>query len=163
MLRGYGMPYDRAIGWSEDLCQRAWQTAYEERDTFDPNKGEFFTWLYGIAKNHVRNWLRKNSNWREIPTDPEEFKLLPLKKRRWESPSQQTERTQLMQILDEQIENLPSRYRDVMRLTRQGDTHTEIAEKLKIQPATARKRFSKGVEMLRVRLQRLGLYDELVG
>ncbi|MBI1368053.1 MAG: sigma-70 family RNA polymerase sigma factor [Planctomycetes bacterium] len=46
---------------AEELFQATSLTLWERRDQFDPGAGEFAGWAYGIALNHVRNHLRKQT------------------------------------------------------------------------------------------------------
>lgn len=47
---------------AEDLTQNTFLRAFQKVDTFDPNKGRFSSWVYGIAHNvfvdHVRSSAR---------------------------------------------------------------------------------------------------------
>lgn len=45
----------------EDLFQKTCLTLWQERDKFDPAKGEFTSWACGIAQNHVRNFRRREA------------------------------------------------------------------------------------------------------
>ncbi|MDB4614777.1 sigma-70 family RNA polymerase sigma factor [bacterium] len=44
--------------WVDDLAQEAFMVAWRERDTFDQQR-DFGKWLRGIARNLVRNEIRK--------------------------------------------------------------------------------------------------------
>lgn len=44
---------------ADDLTQEIFIRAYQKLQQFDPNK-KFFTWLYTIGVNHIRNHLKKN-------------------------------------------------------------------------------------------------------
>jgi len=50
---------------AEDLAQETFIRAYQNLARYDVNK-KFFTWLYTIGINLIRNHLKKNSN----PNDP---------------------------------------------------------------------------------------------
>ena len=42
---------------AEDLFQKTCLTAWQRRDTYDPER-DFFSWNCGIAHNHIRNFFR---------------------------------------------------------------------------------------------------------
>lgn len=46
---------------SEDLLQESFIRIWEKIDTYDPEKGRFYTWAYRIARNTTLNHLRKKS------------------------------------------------------------------------------------------------------
>ncbi len=47
---------DREI--SQDLCQEIFLKAWNKMSTYDPQKGEIFTWLLNITINHCKDYLR---------------------------------------------------------------------------------------------------------
>ena len=51
--------------WVDDLAQDAFVVAYQEMDAYDPGR-DFGKWLRGIARNLVRNELRKQGRHRRI-------------------------------------------------------------------------------------------------
>jgi RNA polymerase sigma-70 factor (ECF subfamily) len=46
---------------SEDLFQQTCVTLWQNRGKYDPAAGEFSSWAFAIAHNHVRNFRRKES------------------------------------------------------------------------------------------------------
>jgi RNA polymerase sigma-70 factor (ECF subfamily) len=62
------------LGWSmlgeghaaEDVVQETFLRAYKARWRFDPNRASFGTWLYQIALNYCRSYLRR----KRLPTIP---------------------------------------------------------------------------------------------
>ena len=52
-------------GWVDDLAQDTFVVAYRELDSYDPDR-DFGKWLRGIARNLVRNELRKQGRHRRI-------------------------------------------------------------------------------------------------
>jgi len=47
---------------SEDLFQQTCMTLWQNRQKYDPTAGEFSSWAFAIAHNHVRNFRRKESS-----------------------------------------------------------------------------------------------------
>jgi RNA polymerase sigma factor (sigma-70 family) len=43
---------------AEDLVAQAFLTAYEQRDRYDPGRGDLLAWLYGICTNLIRRHRR---------------------------------------------------------------------------------------------------------
>lgn len=54
----------------EDVVQDAFLAAFRHQDDFDPRRGSFRAWLYGIARNGARNTLRKKRPV-PLPTPPD--------------------------------------------------------------------------------------------
>ena len=46
-------------GKAQNLLQDTFMTVWEKAESYDANKGRFYTWVYRIAKNKVLNTLRK--------------------------------------------------------------------------------------------------------
>jgi RNA polymerase sigma-70 factor (ECF subfamily) len=46
---------------AEDIVAQAFLIAYEQRDRYDPGKGELLPWLYGICTNLLRRHHREES------------------------------------------------------------------------------------------------------
>ncbi|WP_353779476.1 sigma-70 family RNA polymerase sigma factor [Winogradskyella sp. 3972H.M.0a.05] len=44
---------------AENILQDTFMTIWEKIDSYNPEKGRFYTWAYRIAKNKVLNFLRK--------------------------------------------------------------------------------------------------------
>lgn len=61
-------------GLAEDLAQETFLRAWRNLGKYDPDRGEFSTWLFTIAKNLALNELSGTANGREIPLaeDPPE-------------------------------------------------------------------------------------------
>lgn len=49
----------RDEGKAQNLLQDTFMTVWEKAESYDTNKGRFYTWIYRIAKNKVLNVLRK--------------------------------------------------------------------------------------------------------
>ncbi|MDQ3110174.1 MAG: sigma-70 family RNA polymerase sigma factor [Bacteroidota bacterium] len=52
----FKMTLDRDL--TDDLCQEAFIKAWKHTSTYNPQKGELYTWLLHIAKNHCRDYFR---------------------------------------------------------------------------------------------------------
>jgi RNA polymerase sigma-70 factor (ECF subfamily) len=50
---------------AEDILQKTLLTAWQERTRFDPSR-DFFAWVCGMARNHVRHYYRSLSRARTV-------------------------------------------------------------------------------------------------
>jgi RNA polymerase sigma-70 factor (ECF subfamily) len=50
----------RDEGKAQNILQDTFMTVWDKAETYDPEKGRFYTWVYRIAKNKSLNVLRKN-------------------------------------------------------------------------------------------------------
>ena len=84
----------------------------------------------------------------ELPAAPWPLSGLP-----WPHP-QYDSVDQVLTVLavDQALDKLPSIYADVMRLVRDGFTHSEIAERLGIPVGTVKSRTAKAADTLRAEL-----------
>lgn len=51
---------------AEDLLQQTCLTLWQNRAKFDPELGEFSSWAFAIAHNHVRNFRRREKTRRTV-------------------------------------------------------------------------------------------------
>lgn len=47
---------------AQDVLQETFVTIWQKIDSYDPQKGRFYTWAYRIARNKTLNSLRKSSD-----------------------------------------------------------------------------------------------------
>lgn len=56
---------------AKDVTADTFRVAFERRDAFDPTRGGFVPWLFGIASNVLRNHRRvEERQLRRVPVDP---------------------------------------------------------------------------------------------
>jgi RNA polymerase sigma factor (sigma-70 family) len=56
-IRGFGQSFSDA----EDIAQEVWVKAWRHIDSYDPQRGKFRTWIYGIARHEVNDrWAKKS-------------------------------------------------------------------------------------------------------
>lgn len=79
--------------------------------------------------------------------------MLPVDDFELPSQSDDTDRALTVLIVNQALDKLPSIYRDVMRLVRDGFTHSEIAERLGIPIGTVKSRTAKAADTLRAELK----------
>lgn len=137
---------------ADDLAQEVFIKAYFALDKFR-EQSEFGTWIYRIAVNHCRDFLRKKNRLTQIPfeniagkiTTQENETLLEEKER------EETEKRQLMYAA---IQSLPDKYRVILSLRDIQDfPYSEIAHILNISPGTVDSRLHRARKMLRKKLE----------
>lgn len=135
----------------EDLTQEAFIKAFNSLEKFD-KQFSFSTWLFKIATNNCIDYLRKKklstfSIDKEIGTEDDDFTFeIPDSER---TPDKNIMDTERKRILEEAIENLPSKYKSVILLRHRDEKdYEEIAKKLKIPLGTVKAHIFRGRELL---------------
>jgi RNA polymerase sigma-70 factor (ECF subfamily) len=135
---------------AEDLTQQAFVEAVKAYDTFR-GASELSTWLYGIAMNLVRNYLSRSPHRRYIFENEESLASIQSTN---PDPSEQLAQTQLIRLLQKEINQLPAEMRDVLLLVALDDlSYEEAASMLSIPVGTVRSRVSRARATLRKRLR----------
>jgi RNA polymerase sigma factor (sigma-70 family) len=135
----------------EDLTQEAFIKAFNSLQNFD-KQFAFSTWLFKIATNNAIDYLRKKKLYtfsidKEIESDESDFKF--------EIPDQDFKPDKIIIdkqrkiIIEEAIDSLPKKYKDVIVLRHQKELeYEEIAVKLKLPLGTVKAHIFRGREML---------------
>ena len=89
---------------ADEIVQDVWLTAVRRLRAFDPDRGDFLSWLRGIAVNLLRNRLRRDRRRDERPLD-----LDPV------APDCQVEIERAARVTAA-LDALPERYEAVLRL-----------------------------------------------
>ena len=130
-------------GWGDDLAQDTFVVAYREMDSYDPDR-DFGKWLRGIARNLVRNELRKQGRHRRILHESLSQHLLDLAEN---EKDREVDVTQLSALRD-CVEQLSGRSRELVRSRYyEGWDATILADKFEMKAATVRQ------TLLRIRRQ----------
>lgn len=120
-------------GWVDDLAQDAFVTAYREFNSYDSGR-DFGKWLRGIARNLVRNEMRKQGRHRRILYEGLSQYLLALA----ENEKDQYDDTKLTALRD-CVEQLPGKSRKLVRSRYyEGWDSTVLADKFEMKSATVR-------------------------
>jgi len=132
----------RALGvtpdWVDDLSQEVFLIAFQELQRFDAER-DFGKWLRGIARNVVRNELRKDARRRRIIHEG----MTELLTRRDCAEATLLERSRLSALRD-CVEQLPKRSRQLVAgRYGVGCTATELAEQMEMTAEAARKALSR--------------------
>jgi len=135
---------------ARDLAQQSFIKAFCALDRFRAG-AKFSSWLYTIAVNLCRSWLRKQKH-RPMSIegtfpDPE---VLPAAVA---SPAEQHSREETRRSILQAVNDLPTKYRVVVVLRHLNDlSYKQIGDILKLPASTVEHRLRTAREMLRQRL-----------
>jgi RNA polymerase sigma-70 factor (ECF subfamily) len=144
----YGFTRDRAA--ADDLAQDVFIKAYFSLPKFK-SQSEFGTWLYRIAVNHAKDYLRKNrTRMRDLSIeDVGEQRLAAADKSQEDIRSEEERRTLVLAAL----ERLPEKYRVILTLRDiEGMSYEDISRILGLSPGTVDSRLHRARQKLRQRL-----------
>jgi RNA polymerase sigma-70 factor, ECF subfamily len=139
---GFHILHDQ--GLAEEMVQETFIKFCQQASKYDANRGPVRGWLFTIARSAAYDIARRPSSRPLLPV--EDFQLPP----QYDSVDQAL----TVVTVDQALDRLPSIYGDVMRLVRDGFTHSEIAGRLGIPIGTVKSRMAKAADTLR---------DELAG
>ncbi len=135
----------------EDLTQEAFIKAFNSLANFDKQYA-FSTWLFKIATNNAIDYLRKKKLYtfsidKKIQADDSDYSYeIP---DHGNKPDNNVIDKQLRIILDEAIESLPSKYKDVIVLRHKKEKeYEEIAKELNLPLGTVKAHIFRGRELL---------------
>lgn len=135
----------------EDLVQEAFIKAFHSLRNFD-KQFAFSTWLFKIATNNAIDYLRKKKLYtfsidKEIESDDSDYKFeIPDIENK---PDKHIMDSELRTILNEAIESLPEKYRQVIVLRHNKELeYEEIAKKMKLPLGTVKAHIFRGRELL---------------
>lgn len=135
----------------EDLTQEAFIKAFNSLQHFD-RQFAFSTWLYKIATNNSIDYLRKKklntfSIDKEIESEDSDYKFdIPDTDY---VPDNKIIEDQRKKVLEDAIENLPEKYRQVITMRhKQEKEYEEIAKELNLPLGTVKAHIFRGRELL---------------
>jgi RNA polymerase sigma-70 factor, ECF subfamily len=117
----------------------------QQAPDYDANRGPVRGWLVTMARSSTYDIARRPSSRPFLPV--EDFQLGPL--------SDTVDQTLTVLTVDQALDWLPSIYGDVVRLVRDGFTHSEIAARLGVPVGTVKSRMAKAADTLRAELASL--------
>lgn len=130
---------------AQDLCQRAFLRAFQSLASFRGDSS-FKTWLYRIAVNLSKNFLRDSGRRGEVPIEDSLYTLSSAEKSALDRVLDEEARRRLHQILDE----LPAKQRATLQLRVYEDlSFAEIAEILGGTENAAKVNFHYAVKALK--------------
>ena len=146
----YSFTRDRVT--ADDLAQEVFIKVYYSLEKFKFQSG-FGTWLYRIAVNHFKDYLRKHAKERHISID-----ALIREPAVSEDEIKKKERTQetadKKKLLHVALQSLPEKHQIILTLRDiQGHSYEEIAGILKLSPGTVDSRLHRARKTLRKRIE----------
>jgi RNA polymerase sigma-70 factor (ECF subfamily) len=153
----YALAY-RQLGREEDardVCQETFLRAYRALPGFR-GQAKFSSWLYRIALNLCRDWMRRERRAPEVQA-PEDVDLMELAAAR--EPSESIEdrvaRRDLSRAVEQAMRLLPEEQRTAILLKEyEGLTFQEIADLIGCPLSTVKTRLYQGLTVLRRELAR---------
>jgi RNA polymerase sigma-70 factor, ECF subfamily len=142
-----------------DLAQEVFVKVYQNRAKFDPRQ-KFWTWLYTIATNLVRDRFRWRSRHRQISLEAENASTgtdlranLP---EEHPSPAESLQMSERGEIVRRAVARLPEDLRLPLILAEyEGLSHAEIGEVLRCTPKAVENRIYRARQQLRASLRTL--------
>lgn len=132
---------------AEDLTQETFLTAWQKLDEWQ-GRGQFGTWLCGIAVRHAQNRNRHLARRETEPMDAETAASHVLS-----DPFLHLSNRELAAELEQALRNLPTVCREVFVLIKvEGWTQRETAECLEIPIGTVQSRLHRAIQRLRIAL-----------
>lgn len=142
--------YTGDVDEAADVAQEAFVRAYERLESFKLGK-RFFPWLYALAMNVARDWLRKKG--RDAHVFMEDASVMMSDADRGDSQAAMDGRLDGAKAF-EAILKLEPNYREVLILRfRHEFSIQEIAETLGLGVSAVKMRISRGLDMIRQEFQ----------
>lgn len=130
---------------AEDLTQEIFIKSYTNIKSFDVSR-KFSPWIYRIAHNHTISALRKRTRQPLIFFDASTFFPHPIAPSR---PDNELMQKELREIMDQCLEKIPFKYREVMILYYyENMDYRSISEILRVPVSTVGVRLKRGKERL---------------
>lgn len=128
---------------ADDLLAEVWLRAFAARGGYDTGYGDARPWLYGIARNVLREYWRTRSG--EEPAPIAETKVDP-----WDGVIDRLDSAERAKAVMSAVRALPAAEREVLLLVAWEQlTPAEAAKVLGIPPGTARSRLHRARAALR--------------
>jgi RNA polymerase sigma-70 factor (ECF subfamily) len=137
---------------SEDVVQDVFLALMRQAHQFDPTRATLTTYLFSIARYHVRRHLLRQ---RRLVSLEDERLPEALEQAATASPFDDTLRRQTTDQVRRAVLSLPSRYREVVVLCDvEGLTYADAAASIGCAVGTVRSRLSRGRQLLADKLRR---------
>jgi RNA polymerase sigma-70 factor (ECF subfamily) len=148
----FGVHVLRDQGLAEEMVQETFIKFCQQARNYNASRGPVRGWLFTMARSAAYDIARRPSSRPFLPV--EDFQLPP----QYDSADEAV----TVLVVDQTLDKLPLIYGDVMRLVRDGFTHSEIAKRLGIPIGTVKSRMAKAVGILRDELASLRGGDDAV-
>jgi RNA polymerase sigma-70 factor (ECF subfamily) len=136
---------------ADDLAQEIFIKAYVSLKKFQFKSG-FGTWLYRIAVNHCKDYLRSQQKMKTVPFDSYSERTA-IKKDYFVERDQRRREDQVEGLVQRGILAMPEKYKTIIILRDiQGLSYDEIAKILNLSSGTVDSRIHRARKMLRQKL-----------
>lgn len=130
---------------AEDLVQEVFLRVWRRAGTFEPGRGGFSTWLYGISRNRAFD-LHRRRRVRPVSVGPEALEWEPAARTPELDPQARVDGWDLARALS----GLQSHHREILMLAYQeGLTQTEISRQTGLPLGTVKTRVTAALKRLR--------------
>ena len=146
----FGFHVLRDQGLAEEMVQETFIKFCRQARNYNANRGPVRGWLFTMARSAAYDIARRPSSRPFLPV--EDFQLPP----QYDS----VDEALTVLTVGQAIDKLPAIYAGVIRLVRDGFTHSEIAERLNIPIGTVKSRMAKAADALRAELASLRGADD---
>jgi RNA polymerase sigma-70 factor (ECF subfamily) len=141
-----------------DITQDIFIMTFESLDKFR-RESKFSTWLFSIMVNYCKNYRKKAGRFRSVSIDKNEgdgFEFQLADER--ENTEEQIINRDSLRILKDELFKLSDDYREILVLRDiEGMSYNEISKVLGISLSNVKVRIHRGRELLKDRLQEIGL------
>ena len=125
---------------AEEVVQETFLKAYRNLEGFNAASA-LYTWLYRIAVNAAVDHTKKARRRRHLSLDDEDQGLEAALPDQGHSPSEGSEKQELVALIQEGIEALPENYRVILRLREYSDlSYEQLGEILELPKGTVESR-----------------------
>ncbi|MGD2294390.1 MAG: sigma-70 family RNA polymerase sigma factor [Candidatus Aminicenantes bacterium] len=137
---------------ADDLAQEVFIKAYLALKKFK-GQSEFGTWVYRIAVNHCRDFLRKKSRMSQISFEDIQDKVA-LRENETSPEDREREDEERKKLIHQAIQTLPEKHRVILSLRDiQGFSYDEITKILNLSPGTVDSRLHRARKKLKNKLE----------
>ena len=141
---------------AEDLLQNIFINLWKKAQSSEIQ--HLHTWLYGAARKSALFYHRSQGNQKKLIASILDY----IQEERF-SLSDQQQGKELQQIINIEIEQLPTKMKEIFLLSRQEQlSYKEIAERLRLSDKTVKKQINNALNILRSNLKKQGLYSLLL-
>jgi RNA polymerase sigma-70 factor, ECF subfamily len=143
---------------AEDLTQEIFIKVFRNLGSYNPETGQFVTWIMSVGRNLLIDHYRQSKDDRvTVSTDEnEEFSVLDTVPSDQPSPETELEREERAILLRRALARLPPQLKEAVILRDLEElTYEEIGEVLKVPEGTVKSRINRGRVELAKHLQRM--------
>ena len=144
---------------AEEVTQEVFMMLIRKPDGFDPARGPLIAYLYGVARNHVFTFLKRERSYVPLVTESEDGDS-PEPFTAQDDPFGNYTRNEVIKLVRQAVLTLPLRYREVVVLCDfQEMSYAEAAAVLDCAIGTINSRLHRGHALLLKKLRAAGEVD----